>query len=479
MSKMNDASRREFLKATATFSALGAAAPFALNLASIGSAAAQAAGDYRALVCLFWFGGNDQTNTLIPYDLGPHTEYFDARSSIAIGPAAGLPAGSAAESRAALTATRIGAVASQGGREFALHPALTEVRNLYAQGKAAIIANVGPLVAPITKAQYEGRSVPVPPKLFSHNDQQSVWQANVPQGEGAAVGWGGRIGDLLVSRNTQPIFTAMSASGNALWLSGNEVRQYQVSSSGAVQINNVRTVHPYSGDLAAGTSTYERMLTRTVAGGHLFANEIGAINRRSIDANGLLANSLPAASMLTPAVPSANGLANQLNIVARTIAARSSLQTNRQVFFVSLGGFDNHDFLLTQQALRLQTVNEAIGSFWAWLGNLGMQNNVTLFTASDFGRTVSSNGDGSDHGWGAHHFAIGGAVQGGTIYGEVPDTVLDNSQDIGSGNLIPTIAVDQYAATLARWIGVPESDMASVLPNVGAYPTRYLNFLGT
>ena len=452
-------SRREFLRYSSALSFAGAAAPFAMNLASIGAASAQSVGGYRAIVCLFYFGGNDHSNTIIPYDPTEHAAYVNARQSIAL-------------SRDSLAATSIAPVASQGGRPFAFHPALTTFKTLYDAGKVAVVANVGPLVVPTSKAEYNNGSVPLPPKLFSHNDQQSGWQANTPIGEGARLGWGGRIGDLLASQNGLPVFTCVSAAGNAVFLSGQNVIQYQVSSSGAVSISAI------SGNLfgsSTASSAYRRLITGTSS--HLFENELGQITSRSIAANALLASSLPPASQFTTPVPANNGLASQLNIVARMIFARSPLSANRQVFFVSLGGFDNHDNLLTEHNLRMQTIDAAVNAFYSWLQQMQMENNVTLFTASDFGRTLTSNGDGSDHGWGAHHFSIGGSVQGG-IYGTFPQVDFNTSNDIGQGNLLPTTSVDQYAATFARWLGVPDANVPDVLPNVANFGTsRYLDFL--
>lgn len=455
----NRQSRREFIKRASALSFAGAAAPFALNLASIGAASAQAAGGYRAIVCLFFFGGNDHTNTIIPYDPTEHAAYLNARQPIAF-------------TRDALTPTSIAPVASQGGRPFAFNPALTTIKTLYDAGKVAVVANVGPLIVPTTRAQYRNGSVPLPPKLFSHNDQQSGWQATTPIGEGARLGWGGRMGDLLASQNGLPVFTCVSAAGNAVFLSGQNVLQYQVSSNGAVSITAI------SGSLF-GSSTapnaYRRIITRTSP--HLFENELGQITSRSISANTLLASALPPASQFTTPIPANNGLASQLNVVARMIFARSALSANRQVFFVSLGGFDNHDELLTEHNLRMQTVDSAVNAFYSWLQQMQMENSVTLFTASDFGRTLTSNGDGSDHGWGAHHFAIGGAVQGG-IYGTFPQVQFNTNDDVGQGNLLPTTSVDQYAATFARWLGVADANVPDVLPNVVNFGTsRYLDFL--
>lgn len=443
-----NASRREFLRTSSVLSMAGAAAPFALNLASISAASAQTAGDYRALVCLFLYGGNDHTNMVVPYDNTGYAEYYNARSTIAL-------------AQSDLAATALGPVATQGGRSFALHPGLPTVRSLYQQGKAAVVANVGPLIVPTTKAQYQARSVPLPPKLFSHNDQQSAWQAYVASGEGTRIGWGGTIGDLLASQNGTTAFTCVSASGNAVWLSGRNMVQYQVSTSGALTLSAI-TGSLYGS--ASATTAYRNLVT--MSSSNLFENEMGAVNRRSIVTNELLRTGLPAASTFTTPVPANNSLASQLNVVARMIAGRSALGVGRQVFMVSLGGFDNHDYLITEHAKRMATIDSAVGAFWSWLGQLGMQSNVTLFTGSDFGRTLTSNGDGSDHGWGSHQLVVGGAVAGGTIVGNFPQTAYGTAQDIGQGSLLPGISVDQYAATLARWLGVPEGSMATVLPNI-------------
>ena len=471
------AARRHFLKSASALSFLGTASPFALNLATIGSAAAQVPGEYRALICLFLFGGNDHTNTVIPLDIASHTEYFNARSTIALGPVANAAATDAASSRAALAASSIGAIASQGGREFALHPQLSAIRRYFTDGtsrtRAAVVANIGPLVVPMDRALYNSRPDLRPPKLFSHNDQQSMWQAHRPIGEGAQLGWGGRVGDLLASGNTQPLFTAMSAAGNTVWLSGNSVRQFQVSSGGPVQMSAV------AGGTLFGSSTsrvaYERMITRT--GTHLFDNEHAGVARRAIDANRTISAALPP-TLAGPAIPSNNSLANQLNVVARTIAARTAIGATRQVFFVSIGGYDNHDFLLDQHVSNLGRVNTALAAFWQWIEAMNLERNVTLFTASDFGRTLTSNGDGSDHGWGSHQFVMGGAVNGGNMYGTFPPTAFNTSQDVGSGSLLPTTAVDQYAATLGRWLGVSDTNIPLALPNVANFgASRYITGL--
>ncbi len=450
-----NAGRRQFLHTAGALSVLGAGTPLALNLAGIGAAAAQSAPtDYRALVCLFLFGGNDQTNTVIPADSAEFAAYSSARAGIA---------------RPLQELTTLGAVASQGGRPFAVPNELAPLASLYQQSKAAIVANVGPLIVPTTKTAYRNAAVPLPPKLFSHNDQQSVWQSSQP--EGSTVGWGGRFGDLLASANAMPTFTAVSVSGAAVFLSGQQILQYQVGSNGPVPIRAL-SGSPFGSSTAA--ATLRQLLTASYP--NLFENELAGVTKRSIDASAALSSALASAPALTTTFE-ANSLAQQLRMVAQMISVRQSLGARRQVFFVSLGGFDTHDNQLTTQPGLHTTLGAAIDAFYRATVELGVANNVTTFTASDFGRTLTSNGDGSDHGWGAHHFVVGGAVRGGDIYGQFPVVALNTNDDVGSGRLLPTIAVAQYAATLARWFGVADGNMADALPYIGNFSNRDLGFM--
>ena len=451
-----NAGRRQFLHTAGALSMLGAGTPLALNLAGIGAAAAQAApADYRALVCVFLFGGNDQTNTVIPFDAAEYNAYRSARAGIA---------------REQADLTSLGASAAQGGRSFALPSELAPLAALYSQGKAAVLANVGPLVVPTTKAAFQNAAVPLPPKLFSHNDQQSVWQSSAA--EGSTVGWGGRFGDLLASNNGNPTFTAVSVSGAAVFLSGQQVLQYQVGASGPVSISAL-SGSPFGSPTAA--ATLRQILTASRA--HLFENELARVTSRSIDAAGALGGALAAAPALATIFDANNTLAQQLKMVAQMISVRQAIGARRQVFFVSLGGFDTHDNQLTTQPGLHATLAAAIDSFYRATVELGVAANVTTFTASDFGRTLTSNGDGSDHGWGAHHFVVGGAARKG-VYGRFPTVALNTEEDVGSGRLLPTTAVVQYAATLARWFGVPEGSLVDALPHLGNFGDRDLGFLG-
>lgn len=476
------ASRRHFLQITSALSsagALGVAAPFALNLATMGSAAAQGnVSDYKALICVFLYGANDHANTVLATDSSSWTQYTSVRTTSEAGSIA-LPAVGSSGGVLPIVPTT-----TQAGRTFALHPAMPELKNVFDAGRAAIIANVGPLLVPTTLDQYKAASVPLPPKLFSHNDQQSLWQAYAP--EGAAYGWGGRMGDLLAANNSNPIFTAISASGNAVFLSGRSIRQYQVGTSGAVAIAGL------SGSLYGSTtagSTLRNIITGDTA--NYFQKEHAAVTNRAISAQSMLAPAMAVAGAGGIPNPSQytnpntgllanNALAIQLQTVARIIAGRNALGAKRQVFFVSMGGFDTHDAQRTLQADLLAKLSHAIAYFDNTMANVmgtDLRQQVTLFTASDFGRTFTSNGDGTDHGWGSHHFIVGGAVKGKNIYGNFPVTGLKHAQDVGSGSLLPQFSVDQYGATLANWFGLSTTQINDVFPNIVNFSNRNLGFI--
>ncbi|MGL4575159.1 MAG: DUF1501 domain-containing protein [Burkholderiaceae bacterium] len=466
MTQLN-ASRRKFLQTASQLSVAGAAAPFALNMAGIGAAAAQTATDYKALVCVFLNGANDHNNTIIPFDTANYDAYRNARPTIARALADMVgPSGESLELVPSIALT-----GANAGRKFALPKELAPLKSIWDANQLAVLANVGPLVVPTSPTQYKNGAVPLPPKLFSHNDQVSVWQASQP--EGASYGWGGRLGDLFASRNTNGIFTANSISGSAVWLAGQTVAAYQLSSAGSVRISSI------SGNLFGSSTASAAMKSLiTSSGAHLFAQDLADVTTRSINADADLAAAL--ANVPDLPVPDAeNSLAAQLRVVARMIAARDTLGAKRQVFFVQLGGFDTHDNQLQQQPLLHASVAGALKYFYEAMNTLKVASQVTTFTASDFGRTLTSNGDGSDHGWGGHHFIMGGAVQGKRFYGSFPQMGLGNADDIGSGRTVPTTSVDQYAATLARWFGVTsDSDLKLVLPNIGEFGSSNLGFMG-
>jgi len=450
----DNASRRAFLGGAARLSLLGGAAPFALNLAAVGAASAQSAADYKAMVCVFLFGGNDCANTVIPYDPAAHATYRNARLPIA-------------RDRATLVPLAVEA----GKPPLALPPELASFAGHFNAGRAAVIANVGPLVEPVTRGQLAAGSAALPAKLFSHNDQQSTWQANAT--EGAQFGWGGRIGDVVASGNANQTFTCMSISGNTVWLSGQASTQYQVSPAGAVAVEAIGRSTLFGSTRAP--ALLEQLIRQERV--HLLERDYAALTRRSLGARVQLNSALASLAPIATPLPAENGLAAQLRMVARTIAARGALGVRRQVFFVSAGGFDNHAFLSTSHPPLLKMLADALDSFYATTVELGVAAQVTTFTASDFGRALLSNGDGSDHGWGAHHLVIGGAVRGGRVYGSFPTVAVGSADDAGHGRLIPTTAVDQYAATLARWMGVSAGGLADILPHLGRFPSGGMDFL--
>ena len=442
----NQTSRRAFLQRASMLSLAGVATPWALNLAAMGEAAAATAADYKAMVCVFLYGGNDYGNTLVPYDNSRYALYQGMRPTLAYTQSALAPT--------LLTPN----VALPAGLQYALAPELSPLLPLFNTNRLAVMLNVGTLVQPTTKAQYTANSVPLPPKLFSHNDQQSVWQSSAP--EGAASGWGGRIGDLFQAGNGNATFTCVNVSGNAVYLSGRSAVQYQVSPSGPVALSGVKS--PLFGSAACSTAL--RTLV-TAPSSHLFESEYARVMARSLTAGDALTTALAGGPSIATVFPSGNGLADQLKLVARMISTASEVGAKRQVFFVSMGGFDNHDGLAAIHPGLLTSVADAMSAFYKATVELGVANQVTSFTASDFGRTLTGN-NGSDHGWGSMHFMLGGAVSGGRFYGTPPVVANNGPDDVGQGRLLPSTSVDQYAATLGKWFGISDSDLLTVLPNL-------------
>jgi uncharacterized protein (DUF1501 family) len=303
--------------------------------------------------------------------------------------------------------------------------------------------------------------------LFSHNDQQSIWQSSSP--EGSKVGWGGNIGDLALSGNSNSLFTCMSVTGNAVFLSGDTALQYQVSTTGAIKIRPATDATVYGSSAVRGALNSLIQQTRA----QKLENEYNRVTQRAINAEG----SVTAALALTPpaTVFPTDSFAQQLKMVARLIKGQATLGATRQVFFVSLGGFDLHDNLVGQQSALMGRVSAAMTAFYDATVEMGVANKVTAFTASDFGRTLASNGDGSDHGWGSHHLLVGGAVNGKAFYGVPPPVSVANTAapedqwHVGQGRLLPSTSVDQYAATLAKWFGVADGELTGILPNLGHF----------
>ena len=410
-------------------------------------------GDYKALVCIFLFGGHDGANALIPYSQNDYNSYAAARTNLALSRTDLLP----------LTPL------NSDGRNFALHPSLPEVQALFAQKKLAVLANVGPLLAPTARTQYQQRSVPLPPQLFSHSDQQTHWQTAWPE-EVPKTGWGGRLADVINSINTNAkISMSVSLAGSNLFQVGNNIFPQMISSEGTVKLWYYNEAWNYP-----GTNLTKAVLAQS--GGNVFEQEYRGIFKNAIENEKLLSAALDQAPKTNTVFPT-NELAKQLKMVAKLISVRSQLGLKRQVFFCTLDGFDTHGEQLSTQASLLTQLSQSLQAFYQTTVELGVAESVTTFTGSDFGRTYKSNGKGSDHGWGNYQFVLGGAVKGGDIYGKVPVLAINGPDDTSDGRWIPTVSTDEYGATLANWFGVSSGDLATVFPNIGRFARPNLGFM--
>jgi uncharacterized protein (DUF1501 family) len=512
-------SRRHFLQATG---AVAVAAPvataFGMQLAAFSSAVSQSASSgYKAIVCIFQLGGNDSNNTVLASDTDSWNRYWAARNTgsdpialmpvgtapLAIGATSALTGKVSALNRPEAwggilpivpkTAQAVPAGTNASTRTIGLHPMLAPFVPLYNAGRLAVVANVGSLIEPITKAQFQANSRRRPVNLFSHNDQQAVWQSGLT--EGVRKGWGGQFGDLLASGNGgNSLYTAMSTAGNAVFLAGQNIIQYQVSTGAtpAVRINSA------VGTTLFGSSVAPAKLTEVIQDTGFSANmgaDYSGVVRRSMGSASAL-NAAAATTIVTAIPPpptymnpitgnaETNSLSVQLQTVARMIASAPSLGLTRQVFYVAVGGHDSHDFQNTAQPNNLAKLAQAMATFDATLANIGgvdMRSAVTTFTASDFSRTFNTNGDGTDHAWGGHHFVMGGAVNGGDIYGQYPTIGADlgtfRNPDMINNYILPTTSVDQYAATIGSWFGISNTDLAVIFPNLRNFAVPNLGFL--
>jgi uncharacterized protein (DUF1501 family) len=459
--------RRRFLRAAA---AGGIAYAFGRTP---GTVYAQMAGggafpDYKAMVCLFLFGGNDSWNMVVPSSTAEYNTYFAARgggtaSSLAIDRSALLPINP-------LTPDPIGAT-------YGLHPSMAGMQTLFNSGRAAVVANVGPLIRPTSKAQYQtagSSGHPLPPQLFSHNDQQDQWHSL----RGRAIlksGWGGRVADVLNAQaGSQQLPINVSLAGQTFFQAGDVATPYVMGAAGA---------NTFAGFGATGVNAARRTAFEAIANANyntIYERGFAAVQRRAVQFSDRV-NAAIAAGRNFTALPDSgvtlSPLQTQLRTVAKLIDVRARLSMSRQIFFVSTGGFDSHDNQNDDQPGLLGNVSASIASFFAALQEMGLENSVTLFTQSDFGRTLTSNGDGSDHAWGGVQFVVGGAVRGQEIYGRYPVLSINGQDDVGGGRIIPTTSSDQYAATLARWFGVQDSNLPMVAPSIGNFPLRDLGFM--
>lgn len=443
-------SRRSFLTSASMLAAGNALGfrPFGML-----NALAQTTTDYKALVCVFMFGGNDANNMLIPFDTAGYQNYSSIRGPIALAQNTLLP----------LTPQP----------NFALHPSMPEIQSLFNSGNAAFLANVGTLLEPTTRVQYQSKLVTPPTNLFSHPDQQLEWQNQMQSASGSS-GWAGRLADKLNAQYNPGALVPMiaSLSGDALFCNGTATSPVAISTAGPISV--VCSDHAYC---SSRQQTAQQL--SLLSSGVSLVQADNAITNNSITYNSVLADALASVSPLKTVIPTTNAFGAQLAEVAKLIQVRAALGVTRQIFFVGAGNFDTHGGQLAQQASLLTSVSASLGPFYQALQEMSLTDQVTTFTCSDFARTLQPNSaDGSDHAWGSHHMILGGAVKGGNIYGTFPTLALGGPNDAGTnGRWIPTTASAQYAATLAQWFGLSTGDLPYVLPYIGNFSSNNLGFL--
>lgn len=410
--------------------------------------------DYRALVCVMLGGGNDCNNMIIPLSQAGYTGYSTARSG-----------------SLALAQNTLLALKSKSGADYGLHPRLTNLQRLYGTGKLALMANVGTLAVPTTLSEYRNRSVPLPASLFSHSDQVTQWN-NGTADVVSRTGWGGRAGDRLVGNNPEASLTGVSLAGINVLLSGEKVQPTLVTTGTQAGLNGFSTAV----DSVARLQAFEQLLGLNE--GSLLGRALGQATGEGMRVSRLLSGVLSGTSPLKTVFP-ATTLGRQLEQIARLIGAKDRLNVSRQVFLCSLGGFDTHVSQLGSHDSLMQQLDQAMAAFYSATEELAVADKVVTFTESDFGRTLGPNSSaGSDHGWGAHHFVMGGAVRGGDMYGQFPTVALNSPDDVsGRGVWLPTTSVDQYAATLCAWLGVSDAELSEILPNLRNFPVKKLAFL--
>ncbi len=412
---------------------------------------------YRALVCLFLFGGNDSFNMVVPRSEAEYNVYAQSRQNLAIERSALLPINPL----------------DPDGAQYGLHPAMSGVQQLFESGRLAVVANLGPLIRPTSRGEYLDKAVSLPPQLFSHNDQQDQWQT-LKGRKLLRSGWAGRIADQVAAEVAgQQLPMNVSLSGASRLQLGEQAAPYAVSTNGAVTYAALES--SISGGSARRTA-FEALLGAPQQG--LYARALNGVHGRALAMAQRVNEALSQAPVFGTAFPQ-GGLGQQLQMVARLIAVRELLSVSRQVFFVSMGGFDTHDDQVDLQPGLLGGVSAGLAAFASALDEIGAAPMVTTFTMSDFGRTLTSNGDGTDHGWGGHQLVMGGSVIGRRVYGTMPRLEIGGPDDTSGGRIIPTISADQYAATLARWLGLSEPQLDVVAPQLANFGVRDLGFLGT
>lgn len=474
---MANINRRLFLKGAGATGFLGGTGALA-GLSAAGAYADTDLSGYKALVCVFLKGGLDHADTVLPYDQPSYDQLKTTRENLFNAHGSDDP--SSPRHRDSLLPLSPLNDVNLDGRVLALPSQLEGLRTLFHAEEAAIVGSVGPLITPLTREDYEDRLLPIPSRLFSHNDQQSTWMAMGT--EGARHGWGGKFADAVLAADpsADPLFTAITASSNDVWLAGTNTRQFRVSHNGASTLDVVnqrwRMGYGSSAD-AARAALREHYLRADFGSENVYSRDFSAAMARAVENNQRFDQALDLAPPFNTVFPETS-IGRQFQAVANTINLRSVLGTPRQIFYVTMGGYDTHSNQANAILNLHQQLNDAMLAFRNAMVEVEAWNDTCVFTASDFGRTLIDNGDGTDHGWAGHHFVAGGSVRGKRIFGQLPDSDLESRFYTSSrGRLIPQVSVDQYAATLGRWFGLDEVALDRTFPNLGNFSSRHLNFL--
>ncbi|MEO0881994.1 MAG: DUF1501 domain-containing protein [Pseudomonadota bacterium] len=473
---MTHLNRRHFLTGSAATFAGGTGM---LGLLNQNKAWAADTSGYRALVCVFLFGGLDHADTVFPFDQPSYNLLADVRDGLF--DRYDSEDDEFSRDRDNLLPITPSNAADFGGRSFALSPQMPEMQALFQSGEMAIVGNVGPLIEPTDRTSFDNETVQLPPRLFSHNDQQSTWMALGV--EGSRLGWGGQFSDAALASDStaNSLFASISTRGNTVFLAGDTSQPFAASNNGGTEELDI-TERRF---LLGGNSRFDAQ--RAAIEAFYNTRDFGSSGTMRRDFNSMIVGGIDNVRRFSAArdnlVPFStvfpdSQLGRQLRTVAETIEVRNTLEVNRQIFFVGIGGFDTH----SDQAERLPglqiQVSQAINAFRDAMVERGLWNDVTLFTASDFGRTTIDNGDGTDHGWGGHHFVLGGSVTGGRILGDIPTpNVLSANYTPTSGRLIPSVSVEQYAATLGSWFGLNDDELNAALPNLSRFQNANLGFV--
>jgi uncharacterized protein (DUF1501 family) len=466
--------RRQFLTRS-TLGVTGAA--LGLSALSAQSAFAADTSGYKAIIGLMFYGGMDHNDTILPTDAPSYDALKAHRPDIFSD--YNSESADSSRNRANLLQLNVAEPARFTGRTFGLPRELSGVADMFNAGDAAIIGNVGPLLEPATRDDFETGSALLPKRIFSHNDQQSTWMALGT--EGTRLGWGGQFADAMIAADStmDPLYAAITAGNPDVFLAGDRARAFQIPSVGSqLSFNAIskRWFLGYGDGPDAARAKLEAFVQRQDFGqSNLYRQDVIGESGRGISNQIEYSRRAAAATPFTTEFAN-NGLSKQLHSIAQSIALKGEIGVNRQVFYASMGGFDTHDGQPNSLAGRHAEINSAVSAFRDAMIEIGEWENVLVFTMSDFGRTIVGNGNGTDHGWGGHQFVMGGSVRGGRIYGDIPSPDLGDPQYTAQrGRLIPTTAVEQYAASIGQWFGLDSGELAQVFPNLARFDRSALS----